>query len=145
MSKLRRLLPTEIKQLKFETQLNFDSSILDVLSQSFNWKHPVSFDMRFFFSRSTRFFANFTIEMIGNETGLLLEFVDLRTNESTKVKPSTCWKEILLLLYWKCGTKIFIPVKNYGKTNMTVFVLSLWQTYRWALTYFGQFINQMDM
>ena len=32
------------------------------------------------------------------------------------------------------------PVKSYGKTNMiNVFVLSLWEKYRWGLTYFGQF------
>ena len=45
MPKFSRLLPKEIKPLNFETQLKFDSSILCVISQSFSWKHPVSFNM----------------------------------------------------------------------------------------------------
>ena len=36
MSKLRRLLQKEIKQQNTETQQNFDSSILGVISQSLN-------------------------------------------------------------------------------------------------------------
>ena len=31
------------------------------------------------------------------------------------------------------------PVKRYSITKMTVFVLSLWEKYRWSLTSFGQF------
>ena len=34
----------------------------------------------------------------------------------------------------------FTLVKSYGKTNINVFVLSLWEKYRWGLTSFGQFI-----
>ena len=44
MPNLSRLLPNKL-QLKFETQLKFYSSILGVISQSFSWKLPVSFDM----------------------------------------------------------------------------------------------------
>ena len=32
------------------------------------------------------------------------------------------------------------PIENYSKTKMTVFVLSLWEKYRWGLTSFDQFI-----
>ena len=38
------LLPNELQQLKVETQLKFYSSILGVISQSFSWKLPMSFD-----------------------------------------------------------------------------------------------------
>ena len=33
----------------------------------------------------------------------------------------------------------FNSLKSYVKTNMTVFVLSLWEKYRWGLTSFDQF------
>ena len=35
-------------------------------------------------------------------------------------------------------------VKRYSKSNMTVFVLSLWKKYRQGLTSFGQFIYQFE-
>ena len=38
------VLPKEIKQLKFEIQLNFESSIVCVILSA-KWKHPLSLDM----------------------------------------------------------------------------------------------------
>ena len=61
---LSRLLPKELKQLKFETQLTFESSTLGVISVETLKCLTTCVD----FSRSTRIFASFTIEMIGNET-----------------------------------------------------------------------------
>ena len=79
MPKLSRLLPEEIKQLKFETLLKFESSILDVISQTFSQKLPMSL-ICVEFSRSTHIFASFAIKMIGNETGRLLKFMVLNRN-----------------------------------------------------------------
>ena len=56
MSKLSRLLSKEVKQMKFETQLNVYSNILG----NFELKASMSF----------------TIGMIENDTGLLLKVVD---------------------------------------------------------------------
>ena len=86
MLKLSRLLPKEITQLKFETQQKYYSSILGVISQSFSWKCPLSFDMCWIFQEHP-IFAIFTIEIIGNETWPLLNFVNLsskaiNTNET---------------------------------------------------------------
>ena len=76
MSKLSRLSLEEINQVIFETQLKFYSNISD-LSHKFSVESFQSLSTCVQFSRNTRIFANFTIEMIGNETGLLLQFVDL--------------------------------------------------------------------
>ena len=76
MSKFSHLLPKETKHQKFENQLKFYNSILGVISKSFSWKRQVSFGMCCIF-QDYPFFANFTIEMIGSETGLPLKFVDL--------------------------------------------------------------------
>ena len=39
----------------------------------------------------------------------------------------------------------FNPLKSYGKTNMTVFVLSLWEKYRWGITSFNQFTYAINL
>ena len=74
MPKLSRLLPKEIKQLKFEfeTHLKFYRSILGVISQSFSWKHPVSFDMRWNFQEYP-YFCQFYYR---KDRERLLKFVD---------------------------------------------------------------------
>ena len=76
MSKLSRILPKEIKQMKFETQLmfylgcNFTKSQLKAASVI---RHVLTFP-----GVPDVCFANFTTEIIGNQTGLLINFVDLR-------------------------------------------------------------------
>ena len=77
MSKLSYI-TKRLNQLKFETQLKFYSSILGVISQSFSWNCPVSFDVLNFPG------VIFTIEMIGNETGPLLNFVYLSSKAINK-------------------------------------------------------------
>ena len=71
MLKFSRLLPNEIKQQKFETELKFYSSILGVISTSSVFRHVLNV------LGVPVFFASFTIEMIRNETGLVLKIVDL--------------------------------------------------------------------
>ena len=51
MPNLSRLLPNELQWLKFEAQLKFYSSILGVISQSFSWKLPMSYDMSHIFQK----------------------------------------------------------------------------------------------
>ena len=36
--------------------------------------------------------------------------------------------------------KNLYSVKCYNKSNMNVFILSLWENFRWGLIYFDQFI-----
>ena len=92
------------------------------------------------FSRSTRTFASFTKKMIGNETGPLNKFVDL-----SRKLINTCGTWHMLKRVIASSLKIlyedFTSVKSYGKTNLNIFVLRLWEKYRWDLTSFGQFIN----
>ena len=45
MPNLSHLLSNKLQQLKFESQIHFSSSIMDVISQSFRWKLPVSFSL----------------------------------------------------------------------------------------------------
>ena len=78
--------------------------------------------------------------MIGNETGHLLKFVDLRRkwiniSETLHMLRRDIAASMLKILCQKIN-----PIKSYSKTKMTVFVLSLWEKYRWGLTSFGQFI-----
>ena len=45
----------------------------------------------------------------------------------------------------KIVCKNFNPLKSYGKTNMTVFVLSLWEKYRWGSTLDGKYsLNSLN-
>ena len=104
MSKLSHSLPKERKQLKCETQQQHLRCNFTVSVESF---HCLSICVEF--SMGTLFFfANFTVGMIGNETWLLLKFVDFSRQSMKKVKPSTFWEEILLLICWNCFAKIAI-------------------------------------
>ena len=85
------------------------------------------------------FFADFTIEMIGNKTGHLLKCVMLyrkfiNINETFHVLrrniAATSLKISLINLY---------SVKSYDETNLKVFALSLWKNFSWGLTYFDEF------
>ena len=79
--------------------------------------------------------------MIGKETGLLLNFVDLNSEAVNKGEIWHMLRRGIAASLLKILCKHFInPIESYGKTNMNVFVLSLWEKYRWGLTSFGQFI-----
>ena len=53
------------------------------MSKSFGWKLLVSLDTYWIF-QEYRLFAKFTIEMIENNTGLLLKYVDLSRKSINK-------------------------------------------------------------
>ena len=59
------------------------NNILGVITQSFNWKYWFSLGTANF-SKNIQFFANFTIGMIGNETGHLLECLKLYGKDINK-------------------------------------------------------------
>ena len=85
MQKLSCLLPKELKQLKFE---------LDIRLRAAPWVSFRKVSVEALkclstcvdFSRSTRIFASFIIEMIGNETGPLHKFEDLSRKLINKCK-----------------------------------------------------------
>ena len=76
--------------------------------------------------------------MIGNETTLLLKFVDLSRELTNKCETLHMLRRDIAASSLKMYEH-FDPIKRYGKSNMIVFVLSLWEKYRWGLTSFGQF------
>ena len=74
------------------------------------------------FSRSTWIFANFTIGMIGNETGLLLN--QLICGPQQKIRQQK-WnlahvekRYMFCCFFAEKFVKKFDPVKGYDKTNM---------------------------
>ena len=81
-------------------------------------------------------FPKFTIEMIGNETGPLLIFVDLSRKSVNKCETYHIWSRYIAAASLKTLCENFNPITSYGKSNMTVFVLSLWEKYRWGLNFF---------
>ena len=111
--------------MKILTQLKIDNSILGVITK-FQSKILIVVRYVLNFSRVPRFFADFTIRMIRNETGHLLKCVKLyrkffNINETQQVKrrniDATSRKVSCTNLY---------SVKNYDETNMNIFTLSLW-------------------
>ena len=101
MPKRSCLLPKEIKQLKFENQLKYDSGILGVISQSF-FESFRCLSTSVEFSRNSRNFAN--------DRDLKLE--TSAENEPINVKPAICWEEIAAFLL-KILFKNYKPVKSY--------------------------------
>ena len=90
------------------------------------------------FLRVPSFFANFTIGMIGNETGHLVKCVKLyrkiNINETKHVL-----RRNIAATSLKISCKSLYSVKRYDETNMKVFALSLWEKFSWGLTYFDEF------
>ena len=78
--------------------------------------------------------------MIGNETGLLLKGVDLSRNSISKSEIKHMLRRDIAASLLKFLCENFNPLKSYGKTNMTVFVLILQDKYRWGLTSFDQLV-----
>ena len=73
--------------------------------------------------------------MIGNETGHLLECVELygkfiNKNETWHMLRGNIDATSLKILW-----KNLYSVKCYDKSNMNVFTLSLWENFRWGLIY----------
>ena len=71
--------------------------------------------------------------MMGNEKDIHSNLLISTENELTKVKPRDIAASMQKMLCQKVN-----PVKSYSKTKMTVFVLNLWEKYRWGLSSFGQ-------
>ena len=92
------------------------------------------------FSKSIQFLANFTIGMIGNETGRLLECVELYGKFINKSETQRMTRENIAATSLKMLWKNIYSVKCYDKLNMNVFTLSLWENFWWGLIYFDQFI-----
>ena len=93
------------------------------------------------FSKSIHIFANFTIGMIGNETGHLLECVMLYGKCINKSETLAHLEQKYCCYF----TENFIKknlcsVKCYDKSNMNALTLSIWESFRWGLIYFDQFI-----
>ena len=59
-------------------------------------------------------------------------------NQSTKLYPTAYREEVLFFLSMKILYENLNLVISYDKINLTVFVLSLWDQFRWGLNSFGQ-------
>ena len=90
------------------------------------------------FSKSIQFLANFTIGMIGNETGRLLECVELYGKLINKSETQGMVRGNIAATSLKLLWKNIYSVKCYDKLNMNVFTLSLWEKIWWGLIYFDQ-------
>ena len=78
------------------------------------------------FSKSIQFLANFTIGIIGNETGHLLEFVELYGKLINKSETQRMVRRNIAATSLKMLLKNLYSVKCYDKLNMNVLTLSLW-------------------
>ena len=83
--------------------------------------------------------ANFTIGMIGNEMGHLLECVELYVKLINKSEIQLMLRENIAATSLKMLLKNLYSVKCYDKLNMNVLTLSLWENFWWGLIYFDQF------
>ena len=92
------------------------------------------------FSKSIQFLASFTIGMIGNETGHLLECVELYGKLINKSETLRMLRGNIAATSLKCYGKNLYSVKCYEKLNMNIFTLILWHNFWWGLIYFDQFI-----
>ena len=91
------------------------------------------------FSKSVQISAIFTLGMIANETGHLLECVELHgkfiyKNETWHMNRrniAASWLKILWI--------VFYFVICYDESNINVFTLGQWEVFWWGLIYFDQF------
>ena len=72
-----KLFVSMISKRKKNSKIKLDNSILDVNTQSFNFKYCFSTTAKFFKSHSFFFWFNFSIGMIRNKTGHLPKCVKL--------------------------------------------------------------------
>ena len=92
------------------------------------------------FSKSIQILVNFTIGVIGNETGRLLECVELYGKLINKSETQRMVRRNISATSLKMLWKNLYSVKCYDKLNMNVFTLSLWENFWWGLIHFDQFI-----
>ena len=83
--------------------------------------------------------------MIGNETGPLYKLVDLSRKLINKCETWHMLRTDIAASSLEILYEAFNSVKSYCKTNLNIFVLILWEKYRWGLTSFGQFIYSYTM
>ena len=119
------------------------SSILGVIAQRFSWKRSGLLTC-VEFSRSTRIFAPFAIEMIANETRPLLNSVGLSSNAINKSETWHMLRRDISAYLLKNSCETFYPVKCYGKTNM-IFCIKYMGKIQVGLTSFGQFIGRLGL
>ena len=81
----------------------------------------------------------FTIGMIGNKTGHLLECVELYGILINKSETEHMVKGSIAASSLKILWRTLYSVKYYDQSNLNVFTLSLWKNFRWGLIYFDQF------
>ena len=79
--------------------------------------------------------------MIGNETGHLLECVELYGKFINKDETLHMLRRNIAATTLKNLWKHLNSVKCYDKSKMNVFTLSLWEKFRCGLIYFDQFIS----
>ena len=78
--------------------------------------------------------------MIGNETGHLLECVELYGNLISKSETWHMERGNIAAAWLKISWRKLHSVKCYDKSNMNVLTLGLWEILGWGLNYFDQFI-----
>ena len=54
-------------------------------------------------------------------------------------------RRIIAAISLKTLSENLFSVKCYDKSNMTVLTFSLWESFRWGLIYFDQFIYIVDI
>ena len=79
------------------------------------------------FSTSIQFFANFTIVMIGKETGHLLECVKPYGKCIDKIEAKHMLRGNIAATLLKFSWENLYSVKGNDKSNMNVFSLSIWE------------------
>ena len=88
---------------------------------------------------STQFFADFTIGMIGNETGISLKCVKLYRKMLNICETWHVLRRNIAATSLKISCINLYSVKSYDETNMKVFALNILEKFSWGLTYFDEF------
>ena len=82
--------------------------------------------------------ANFTIGMIGNEMGHLLEYVELYGKLINNSEIKRMLRGNIAATSLKMLLKNLHSVKCFDKLNINVLTLSLWENFWWSFIYFDQ-------
>ena len=84
-------------------------------------------------------FADFTIGMIGNETGHLLKRQKLYRKFININETYYVLRRNIDVTSLKSSCRNLYKVNSYDATNMKVFALSLWGKFSWGLAYYDEF------